>query len=68
MVGQRQRVLTWFHMQVPQRGCTKHFLRCARHVHDECSNHAGCFLRPSNISVPSYRPHQRQDERVPVLQ
>ena len=23
----------------------------------------GCFLRPRNISVPSYRPRQRQDKR-----
>ena len=65
--GQRQRVLTWFPMQVPQRGCTTPVLRFARHVHDACSNHAGCLLRPRNLSVPSYRPHHRQEERVPVL-
>ena len=63
IVGHRQRVLTWFHMLVPQRGCTKHLLRFARHVHDECRNSAVCFLRPRNISVPSYRPRQRQDKR-----
>ncbi len=46
-----------------QRGCTKHLLRFARHVHDECRNPSVCFLRPRNISVPSYRPRPRQDKR-----
>src|SRR5712691_8395178 len=50
-------------MQVPQRGCTKHVLRFSRHVHDECRNHEGCFLRPRNLSVPSYRPSQREEKR-----
>src|SRR5712691_3771365 len=50
-------------MLVPQRGCPKHFLRFARHVHDECRNQESCLLRPSNISVPSCRPRQRQDKR-----
>ena len=59
IVGNRQRVLTSWHMQVPQRGCTTHFLRFSRHVHDECRNQDAYFLRPRNISVPSYRPRQR---------
>src|SRR5512145_1874683 len=50
-------------MLVPHRGCTTHFLRFARHVHDEYRNHASCFLRPRNISVPSCRPRQRQEKR-----
>ena len=50
-------------MLVPARGCTKHCLRFARHVHDECSNPAVCFLRPRNLSVPSCRPRQREDKR-----
>src|SRR5207237_9884506 len=61
--SQRQSALMWLHILAPPRGCSTHLWRCARHVQDECSNTAACFLRPRNISVPSYRPRPRPETR-----
>jgi hypothetical protein len=39
---------------------TTHFLRVERHYSDGCRELSPRFLRPRNISVPSYRPLQKK--------
>jgi hypothetical protein len=49
-----------FRRLVHQRRCTKHVLRFSRRCNDECRDRSEGSLRPRNISVPSYRPLQRE--------
>jgi len=49
-----------FRRLVRQCGCTKHLLRVDRHHHGNCREPVHDFLRPRNISVPSYRPTQKR--------
>jgi len=55
-----------FRRLVHQRRCTKHLLRFSRRYNDECSNRAAWSLRPRNLSVPSYRPLQREGSTATV--
>jgi hypothetical protein len=57
-----------FRRLVHQRRCTKHLLRFSRHGNDECSDRSEWSLRPRNISVPSYRPMQREGSTATVCQ
>jgi len=68
IVGHRQRVLTWFPMQSPQRGRTTHCVRFARHGYDKCSNPSVGLLRPSNLAAPSSRPRQKPGETLHAFQ
>src|SRR6266567_2267952 len=49
-------------------GCTKHLLRFYRRQSDDCRNSYAWFLRPRNVSVPSYRPMQRSGSTCIVVQ
>jgi hypothetical protein len=42
--------------------CTTHVLRVDRHYYDGCRELSPSFLRPRNISVPSYRPLQKKGD------
>jgi hypothetical protein len=44
---------------VYHHGCTTHVWRCSRRCDRECRARSGWCRRPSNLSVPSYRPLQR---------
>jgi hypothetical protein len=44
----------------PSGGCTTHFLRVYRHRHGDGREPMHGFLRPRNLSVPSYRPTQKR--------
>jgi hypothetical protein len=57
-----------FRRLVHQRHCTTHVLRFARHGNDECSDRSEWSLRPRNLSVPSYRPMQREGSTATVCQ
>src|SRR5512145_1683029 len=68
VVSPWQRVLSSLPYGVHQRGCTTHFLRCARRCNDECRDCSVESLRPSNVSVPSDRPMQRRGSTCRVGQ
>jgi hypothetical protein len=51
-----------------QQGCTTHFLRCSRRVHDDGRERYVRSLRPRNLSVPSYRPMHTTGYTGNVLQ
>jgi hypothetical protein len=53
---------------VHQRRCTTHVWRCSRHGHGECRDRSGGARRPRHISVPSYRPLQRDGATATVGQ
>src|SRR5712691_8846027 len=49
-------------------GCTKHLLRFYHRPSDDCRKLYAWFLRPRNLSVPSYRPIQRSGSTYIVVQ
>ena len=50
---------------VPPGGCTTHLSRVSRHDDGECREPGDGFLRPRNLSVPSYRPPQTRGYTSP---
>jgi hypothetical protein len=50
---------------VPPCGCTTHVSGVSRHDDGECREPGYGFLRPRNISVPSYRPTPKRGYTSP---